>query len=294
MAKTKLNMKSILAAARDSGCTDAKTIIKAFDYAAEKGYTQGVISASWMEKIHGWKSFNEKAVLTLMDRSQSYPGDCVTVPKDVLAIFSPTTRKTKTTKTRATKATATTKAPAQPVATTNSSKKMNLRTLLHKCYESSIDDADTIIDILQKMKESGYEVSDKDMDYALGWKDYNKFSFKKMVERTFKGDNGFSKYELLDCVDFNKFVPIQKQKANGQPLNVRTVLNRFYDKNCYDALKIAATLQDLEIAGYTGCELYNVPGLINKTTDEVKALLTEAKNGTGIFEGQDILDCPNF
>ena len=273
MAKIKLNMKSILAAARDSGCTDAKTIIKAFDYAAEKGYTQGVISASWMEKIHGWKSFNEKAVLTLMDRSQSYPGDCVAVPKDVLAIFGPTTRKTKTTKTRATKATATTKAPAQPVATTNSSKKMNLRTLLHKCYESSIDDADTIIDILQKMKESGYEVSDKDMDYALGWKDYNKFSFKKMVERTFKGDNGFSKYE---------------------PLNVRTVLNRFYDKNCYDALKIAATLQDLEIAGYSGCELYNVPGLINKTTDEVKALLTEAKNGTGIFEGQDILDCPNF
>lgn len=284
-SKIKLNMKSILAAARDANCTDAETIIKAFEYAASKGYTQGVISDSWMNKIRtGWKNFNSQAILTLMDRSQSYPGNIEAVPNDVLAIFGTTKRKTKKAPTASVKAS--TKA--------SSAKKMNLRTLLHKCYESHIDDATIALDILQKMKDSGYEITAQDIDFAQGWKKFNKNAFRKMTENTFNGTNGFANRELLECNDFDTYLPIDKLDGTGKTLNVRTVVNRFYEKHCTDALKIAATLQDLEIAGYSGCELFNIPGLINKTEDEVKALLEDAHNGTGYFEGMEILDCPNF
>lgn len=280
--KVKLNMKSILAAARDNGCTDGNTLVDIFDYAASKGYTKGVISETWLSKIQGWRSYNQKAIETLYERSQSYPGDYVTVPDDIIKLLKKNTHK----------------ATRTPIATTpkkeTSTMKMNLRTLLHKCYENHIEDANTALDILQRMKDAGYEISDTDIDFAQGWKKFNNNAFKKMTENTFNGSNGFAKRELLDCDNFDSFLPIQKLNGSGKTLNVRTVLDRFYSKKCTDALKIAATLQDLEIAGYEGVELYNIPGLINKTVPEVEEMLLEAHNGTGYFEGQDILDCPNF
>jgi hypothetical protein len=281
----KINMKSVLRAAGDAGCYDAKTIIKAFDLAESKGWTKGVISADWMEKIHAWKSFNIKAMQTMIERSQGWAGGYVEVPIEITSLFTGT----KT----AEKPTRKVKVKVEPTASTG--KSMNLRTLLHKCYENHISDSTLALDVLQKMKDSGYNIADKDIDFAQGWRKFQSPAFKKMVENTYNGSNGFAKTELYDCPEFNDFLPIQNQDGHGKVLNVRTVLDKFYNMKCTDAIKILATLEDLEIAGYEGVEAFNVPGLANKTSEEVEKLLNDAHNGEGIFKGMTIIEgCPNF
>lgn len=283
-----INMKSVLREAGNAQCYDASKIIQAFDLAESKGWTAGQISPMWMERIHGWKSFNAKAIQTTIERSKNWPGNYVVVPQEILNILGATkpTRKTKATKAAAV---------ATPTASASDTQKpMNLRTLLHNCYENKVYDVKTALDILQNMKNSGYDISDQDIDFAQGWKKFSDSSFKTMVENTYKGTNKFVKRELFECTDFESFLPLSKTNGAGKTLNVRTVLNKFYEDGCTDAIKILATLNDLEAAGYEGVEAYNVPGLANKTSEEVRELLAEAHAGVGYFEGMDLLDCPNF
>ena len=76
---------------------------------------------------------------------------------------------------------------------------------------------------------------------------------------------------------------------------MKNIFNKNIKLYVIDAIKIAATLQDLEIAGYKGVEDYRVPGLIYKTSDEVGALIAEAHAGTGDFSEMELIaDCPNF
>lgn len=95
-----INMKSVLREAGNAQCYDASKIIQAFDLAESKGWTAGQISPMWMERIHGWKSFNAKAIQTTIERSKSWPGNYVAVPQEILNILGATkpTRKTKATK----------------------------------------------------------------------------------------------------------------------------------------------------------------------------------------------------
>lgn len=293
MTDIRINMKSVLKAAGDASCYDADLIIKAFDLAKSKGWTDGVISNTWMNNIHGWGSYNQKAIKTLIDKSVNWAGEYVSVPTEILDIFAVPSKPKKTRKTKS-------KVKVEQVedtvtVTTSSTKSMNLRTLLHNCYVNNITDSTTALDILQKMKDSGYSIEDRDMDFAQGWKKFNEAAFKKMAQNTYEGSNGFAKKDLIDCPEFTSFLPLSKVNGNGKTLNVRTVLNKFYEKGCTDAIKIAATLQDLEIAGYKGVEDYRVPGLIYKTSDEVGTLIAEAHAGTGDFSGMELIaDCPNF
>lgn len=287
MSVKQMNIRSVLVAASENSCTDGAAIAKVISTMHNDGY-KGV-SDKWVENCNEWSTFKPNAMKTIIDQAIQgikWRGDVKPLPKKYLDMLSGGTVETEKT----------VEVTVNP-SSTETKHKMNLRTLLENCYQNQIYEPKVALDILKSLKDSGkYEVSDRDITFSSGWATWKEATFHKMVENTHNGANGFAKNELFDCPDFTKYMPVTSIKANGQQLNERTILNKFYEKNCNDGVKIAAAILDAKQAGFTGInDEIGLDTLISASETGVRALTTAAHDGGGVFSGSEILsDCPEF
>ena len=293
-----MNIRSVLVAAGENGCTDGTKISSVIRSMHEDGY-KGV-SESWVCKCESWvkntPSAMEKIIDQAMEGSHWY-GEVKPLPEKYLKML---TGKSKINKVvdKVVQEIKETESEVQPEVQSDSSdetpkKKMNLRTLLCNCYENQIFEAPVALGILASLSKE-YEVSERDFTFSANWKNWGTNTFKKMVENTYNGENGFAKAPLLECDDFKKFIPLTQRSVDGEKMNARTILNKFWENKCTDGVAIAAALVDAQKAGYEGIN-YDYHDLIGKNPKEVEGILSDAHSGKGNFSKEKLLDnCPEF
>ena len=299
----KINIRSLLVAAGDNSCSDAKSIVRV----AEAMYQDDTFSVSldWMNKIRNWSTLDSNIIKAYIKSAilsdSKWKGDIMALPKKYTDLFKKKDPKESIKcmvgDAPSTKVNKEVVVKVETSKQDNSKKKMNLRTLLHYCEKFNILSASDALDILNKMSASGeYDVLDNDISFAKGWLNFNPTAFESMVHKTYKGENGFAKWPIETCDDFETFIPLNKRPVEkGTSLNMRTVLNKFYESKCSDGVKIAATIRDLEQAGYSGLSSKEAFSFVGKTNNEILDITTAAHMGTSGFTNQDLLDnCPSF
>lgn len=288
-----MNIRSVLVAAGNSGCLDGSKISSVVRAMHDDGY-KGV-SEKWVCNCESWAKCSPNAMKKIISQAvegSHWFGEIKALPEKYSAMLSNTAKVNKVVE-KVVKEVVKEDATNESTKETSSAKKMNLRTLLCNCYENQIFEASVALDILAALSNE-YEVSERDKTFSEGWRNWGVNTFKKMVENTYNGANGFAKAPLLECDDFKKFIPLTQRTVEGENLNARTILNKFWESKNTDGVAIAAALVDATKAGYKGIN-YDYHSLIGKQVSEVQAILDEAHNGKGVFSSETLLDnCPNF